>query len=420
MPGWQRCALVVLTVILLRGFSTTVAQELPDVRQLIQEIARNEEILQNMTVKFDVTNLPENTKFVEDAQWGFSNGREFMSAVFHVTDSQTGESYEKPLTVTFDGEKMRLFTIDPIHHEPSGRISSLEPDSFTGQPTPNTLLGHDVNGSGRLSMAEGLRDAREVSVRPQKEVIDGHECYVIEAIDIDKANPGRRADVLLWIDPERDYRLLRMEKYKNLTVEKYPSLPEEVFRWKQLQRRVDKVKLQQIEGVWIPVEGERTSFYTIEKPKRGLTEDDVLRMPPEQAVRNIEWEPEPMAPARLIKLDPASVSFGKEIPADKFSIEWPLGTLLWDDFAQIGFTVGTSGEMVSAVSEEDVALSRDLEIIGDTATPETRSNSPTVTAYASSWSGWLAAAVMFVVAASCLAALLWRSRRLRRSAKQSP
>ena len=66
-------------------------------------------------------------------------------------------------------------------------------------------------------------------------------------------------------------------------------------------------------------------------------------MEPEEAILHVDFQAVPMLPMKRIQVDAASVSFGKEIPSEKFTIQWPEGTTVWDDFTQISYKVGAQG-----------------------------------------------------------------------------
>lgn len=309
-----------------------IGEEVPNIDQLISNIARHEEVIQDISSQLLVTIPQKGDTFVE-GEWGYSRGREYLNGTMYLNVPQISKKVAQSFKFAFDGQAMWIYRHDPLQNRHTGRITSLEPVNFTGYPNLNTLLGHDVHSSGRLTVAEALRRAKEVRVQPIMEAINGHQCYVVEAIEIERSIvPGGKArDVRLWIDPKRDYRTLRLERYI--------SEPDPI-RWEALVRRVDNIKLQQIDGIWIPIEGEFHNFSPRQVPISGLTKEDIKKMKPEEALSKIDYELRPLVPMRLVRINPESVSVGKEIPAKKFTIQWPKGTDIWDDFMQFGYKVG--------------------------------------------------------------------------------
>ena len=311
----------------------------PGVEYLIAEIARNEEVVQNINAKFVVT-IPEEGVTFGRFEWGYSHGREYIEGTLYLNIADIAKGVPHPFKTTFDGEIMRLYRYDPLPKRSTGRhtgrVTSLEPESFTGFPTLNGLLGHYVNPSGRVTVAEALRQAREARVQPSMQDVDGHQCYVVEAVEIYKSvGPGLDGgDVRLWIDPDRNYRILKLEMYDS----KPPPM-----RWKEIYRRVDNIKLQQIRGVWIPTEGESHSLLVEKVPKPGVSAEEVEKMEPEKAVSYVDYRVVPMLPMKRITVDANTVAFGEEIPAEKFTIQWPDGTDVWDDFAQMSYRTGSRG-----------------------------------------------------------------------------
>jgi len=346
--------LVVLAVIFISQLVFAVGEQPPSVDQLIDNIARNEQIIQDISAKLVVTIPEEGDTFVE-GEWGYSHGREYFAGTMYLYVSQLSKKLPQSFEFAFNGETMEIYRHDPIHDRHTGRITNLEPVNFTAYPTLNTLLGHDVHTSGRLSIAEALRQAGEVRVQPAMAVVNGHRCFVVEASEIEESpvTGVKGNDVRLWIDPERDYRILRIELYRNKP---------DPIRWKALVRRVDNIKLRQIDGVWIPVEGEFHNFRPRQVPAAGLTKEDIDKMTPEEALLNIDYELRPLVPMRLVKIDPESVSVGKEIPTEKFTIQWPRGTDVWDDFRQFGYKVG--GPRVKASELEELLEGGEAKVLG--------------------------------------------------------
>ena len=329
-----------------------IQNNIPNTDEIIENISKYEYGIQNISAKINVTIPETNDKFVE-GEWGYSQGREYIKGTINLYLDYVDKKVEHPFQDTFDGEIMSIYRHDPLINNSTGRITTFESASFVGFPTLNTLLGHDVHSSGRLSMAEALKQAESVNINPKMSDINGHKCYVVEAIRIQKPvySGDIPIDVRLWIDPERDYRILRLERYNSL---------EEPLRWKELTRRIDNIKLQKINDTWIPIEGEYYNYKPQEVPISGYTEEDIKKMKPEEAVYKIDYTLEPLVPMRLIKIEPESVSFGKELPEDKFRIQWPEGTTIWDDFLQTGYVIGgsmTASKQLDTMVQENESIS---------------------------------------------------------------
>ncbi len=346
MSRKRSLALVAMMLVSIGESPLVIGEEIPSVNQMISSIARNEAILQNVSAKLVVT-IPEKDKVFIDAEWGYSHGREYITGTMYVNIPGARDNVAQSFTFAFDGDKMWIYRQNPlVKQQHTGRIGSLETANFTGYGTLRTLLGQDVHASGRLSVSEALRQAKDVRVQPAMETINGHRCYVVEAIETRRSVPGVRKglDVRLWVDPERDYRILRLDRYKSKPGPR---------RWKELRRRVDNIRLQRIDGVWIPVEGEFHNFSVRELPIPGMTKEEYKRMSVEEARQKLKYETKPLVPMRVITIDPESISLGKEISAEKFTIRWPEGTDIWDDFLQYGYRFGVDAPQIEETPELD-------------------------------------------------------------------
>jgi hypothetical protein len=321
--------------------------------QIVSGIARSEQRLQSVSANLVVT-VPERKLTFVKGQWRYSRGREYLGGTMGLFVPDREEPIAQRFGFAFDGEKMEIYRRDVTANRHTGRVTALEPVNFTGYPTFNTLLGRDVNRSGRLSVSQALMQAENVSVQPSMDRMDGHACYVIEAIGIDKAPEtaadGISYDVRLWIDPDRDYRVLRLEKYINEPGES---------RWKALSRRVDNITLQQIDGTWLPVRGEFHNFRREQVLLDGVSEADVRKMSAEEARKHMGYKLTPLVPMRVVEIDPDSITIGQEMPVEQFRIQWPQGTYIWDDFLEVGYQYGVSdkkalGNVHEAMSGEKV------------------------------------------------------------------
>jgi hypothetical protein len=139
----------------------------------------------------------------------------------------------------------------------------------------------------------------------------------------------------------------------------------------------------------------------------------------EEALLNLDWVLDPWGDVRRITIDPASVSFGKEIPDEEFGMEWPVGTAIWDEFAQVGYTVGGDGEMLKDIMASDMEAPGDMESAGESVSPvvggqtAAEEQSADTSEAGQDYRAWAVAAVAIVV---CLAALaVWRRRGTVRS-----
>ncbi len=213
-----------------------------------------------------------------------------------------------------------------------GRICPFKWDHFI-VPRPTTILGHDIS-KGRRSFGEILRGAPIVSVREKLGVIDGPSCRVLEAIGV--VDRRRTFDVRVWIDTERDFRPLRIERYHSIRGKN---------RWRVTSKVIENIRLKKIDGVWFPVDGMITSFSTKKRQRpRGMTATEYrsLTRAKHAEVSIYTQAPGPTGPVR-VKVYGDTVRINKGIDPGKFTIEFPQGCRVYDDFLQSAYVVGEKG-----------------------------------------------------------------------------
>ncbi|MHC4518830.1 MAG: hypothetical protein ACYTAS_09605 [Planctomycetota bacterium] len=96
-----------------------------------------------------------------------------------------------------------------------------------------------------------LRNARQISVRPQPEIINGSVCYVVKA---DTAY----GDYTVWLDSAHGYQPARIEVSRggddivNVTAHQPP--PEKSVEGRDTLV-IDNIAFKEVQGVWVPDEG---------------------------------------------------------------------------------------------------------------------------------------------------------------------
>jgi hypothetical protein len=272
---------------------------MPRADELLNAIAEHEKALEEMSAGFSVA---INGKEAVEADWGFSHGREYIKGKYFQDSSGPADVRAPQLfEYAFDGQKLRHMSrhsaVDPKTHEihfgaPAGSIGGR--DTFTlVYITPKIMTGYDLSPLDRLSLSETLRNAQDARILPEMESVGDDRCYVIKATLPSSA-------ITVWITPDRDYRLMKLECRRK------PGR----FLQGKVRYVVDNVRLKQIDGVWVPVEGDRIS-------SGGVVEH--------------------------LSVDPQSVSVGKPIPEEKFRINWPVGTVVHDDFMDGTYEVAEEG-----------------------------------------------------------------------------
>jgi len=273
-------------------------------QELTQKIIESEEQIHDMQMDV-VWHEPETNNKLVTFKWGFENGKEFIEG-----NKWSGGDKDKPTTTikyAFDGDKQRNFRHNTSETRTTGGVYGLTPTTFSVYGTPKTLLGYSVKQNAQETFGGILSGAEELNIKGSDE-IEGASCIVVEATGVEDGS--NIFDIRAWIDTERSFRPLKIEKYKR---------SEKDGRWKLLSQRIDNIKLKKIEGVWFPVSGERQFFRTNGTPRH---------------------------PKRKIDIDATTIKINQGISPDAFKISFPSGCRIWDDIAQIGYKVGVLDDKI--------------------------------------------------------------------------
>ncbi len=295
----------------------------PDAQAVIDRLEKEERRVGDLYARYRVV-IPEDPDepgyLWYHGEWGYDEGQEF----FDVTLRQI-ERGKKPVTqrfvVTFDGAEMRILREQEDQDWAGGSIASLDPNNFRGFPTPHTLLGHDVQSLGRKPVYKALRDAAEVKLRPGRELVGGRECIVLEATGTERTADGQTFDAVVWLDPERQMRVVQLENFIN---------DSDGRRW--LFTLVTNIRHELIDDLWLPVSGEYHRFSATTKKA--------------DAGGGSLWNIEPMVPYRLITVEEYEAD--PQLDPSRFTIVFAHGTGVFNAFKQDGFTVGDEREEAEA------------------------------------------------------------------------
>jgi hypothetical protein len=290
---------------------------------------------------------PETGIIIKDFEWGYEKGKEFIDGVKY--QAKTRDTSRSEIKYSFDGQSQFHFRHTSGADDSRGRIGSYDPQVWNGNMTPAILLGYGLNWWGKQSLADFLSTADELKVSNTKTEIDGQACVLIEAIGLSYKSPKGNTfsyDVKAWIDTERDFRPLKIEKYEHAEVDR--TNPGQ-GRWEKLVRRIDNIKLEQFGGTWFPVSGDRQMFTnTIEGPE-GMSKEEFEKMYMNKGYTEEEFFErgilrhvnKPTSAKRRIKI--TNIRINEGIPLEKFKVQFPENCSVWDEFLQTGYTVGNTG-----------------------------------------------------------------------------
>jgi len=331
-----RCSLLSFTILVLIGGALLRAADIPPkLPELLEQIRTAHNKIQNVQAQITCEIPDEQVTFYKNVNWGYDHGKEYVEGAHIFRESDTSRDYWLcDFKFAFDGNRMCLFRRD--HRQPkvpTGRITSLEADVFRCFLTPNALLGYDIRNDGRHSVIDALAKAESLTVQPDLETVNGRACYVLEAIAVDRETDPKDPiyDVRLYLDPERDYRVIRLDKFFS-----FPG-PQ---RFKALVRRMDVLALEKIGDVWFPVKGEVQCYSPQTELLPGVKPEDIANLPPQEAIQKKTITIKFLQPKNVLTIDPASVRINQPIPDEKFTVQFPHGCLMFDEFLQEGYTVG--------------------------------------------------------------------------------
>jgi len=339
-------------------------------KELIAKIIESERRIHDVELHYDYIIMKDGF-ICSSFDWGYEGGKEYYAGQIFARANREWDvpAHEKEKKVTFDGEKFYILEENLVSRGGQmerrgykGLIGPLKPGQWFAIPRPTTILGYDMSRGRRRSFGEILRGAPKALVRRRPEVIDGHPCRVLEAIGV--VDRKLIFDVRAWIDTERDFRPLRIEKYHSIGGRN---------RWQILACKMEKIKLEKIDGVWFPVDGTALWFFTKKiLPPEGMTEADLLRLPEGKwkEVSKYIQVPNEVGPVRL-RAYTDTVRINKGIDPGKFTIEFPTGCGVLDDFTGMVYTVGDFddptfqpttevGKILKALKDREVKVEPEL------------------------------------------------------------
>ncbi|MHC4552097.1 MAG: hypothetical protein ACYSUT_04935 [Planctomycetota bacterium] len=319
----KKTNLIIYTILILVSAVANGSINSLEAQKIVDLIIESEGQLHDISAKVSNYNLPSNS-LISDINWGYKEKKEFLDC----SDYESGEVLAN-VYYAFDGKVLTVLRQNKNDPRPfRGGISSFDPAIFNSSLTPNTLLGYSIKHDGHETLGEVLSKAESIAVCDRFEEIHNSNCYVIEVQGI-KIHE-RRYDLLVWIDPERDYRPCKIEKYKDFGRAK---------KWQVITERVKVDDLMKIKDIWVPVSGTRELFMSR------------ITCPESMSLKEFQYLPESEQNSRGIvstksrgiqgiRADIESIEVNAGISDEKFSVEFPQGCGVWDEFTNLAYTVG--------------------------------------------------------------------------------
>jgi hypothetical protein len=241
----------------------------------------------------------------QEGTYGYKQGKAYLSrySYAYLEDGKPDVTFDQ--FYAFDGNVLRTLDKSLHNRRPSGFIDALE-DEINMDLTPHTLLGRAIIPRGMRNLAELVAECKDrLHILENNLDISGQSCTLLEVI-VPISVIGGAADesvdmtARIWVAPLRDYRMLKVEMYKSLEVQR-----------KFLRYVIDAVELAQTGGAWLPVKARQTWYSDAPRPS-GENDGDPIHMSARQTIEISQW----YLPA--------------DIEDSKFTVEYPDGALVYD------------------------------------------------------------------------------------------
>lgn len=331
---------------------------------LINHVQHSEALIQNVKADLSIVLVEKNNYLEDTLNWGYEDGKEYFrgtvnylpNEVYETEDCTSLKLHTKEtvqIKTAFDGEKCFFYRKSSNERNPErsrGAIAPLNPSVFSYKITPNVLMGYDVKEFGRSSLAEAITQAESFHVKEAMEQVNGRLCYVIE-IDSVEIDPSSKVpwDAKVWIDPERGFRPVRIEKYLGGV--------EGDNKYKVLRQRTDVLEMRQVDGIWFPIKGQR-AWFTISEvtPPAGMSRKEFDDLSDQERRRVGTYELKKSPTTRLVTVDFDTIRINQGIEEQEFRVQFPLGCSVYDEFLQSGYVVGRSEsiDILERGSENDL------------------------------------------------------------------
>jgi hypothetical protein len=134
---------------------------------------------------------------------------------------------------------------------------------------------------------------------PEK-TVNGVDCVVVELSYYLSTVNRDVVSKRFWLDPTKDYVPLRMAHY-------YPS--------GEIIEQIDTLEYIDIDGIWLPLKGVRHDYAVCPDGRNVMTNTQTL------------------------DVDQSDIRVNKGIPDDKLTVDFPVGTFVWDGVAKTTYVV---------------------------------------------------------------------------------
>ncbi len=339
--NWKSVAFVLVAAVVLLVVHEPCRADSLSAEELISAIAASEEAIENLQATYEIYLSDKDNALHGQYEWAYEKGKEYLKGGTRYLDPKTKEVKYLEGEFAFDGERLRTLNPQKLY----GTVRARKNDFNLRRP-PAYFLGWYLDPSQPTTLSQILRTAERVSISSQMQDVEGRKTHLVEA-ERCYINYLHRSDVPInlkvWIDPERDFRPIRLEKYKFYLGELGAE-----FEKPLLQLVLRGVNLKKVNGVWVPVEGYAKVFFLL--GFEGFPAEELAKKSVDE-IKEIVAQAKPILGAieggvgtKHMKVKEIKVN--EPIPPNKFVLKFPVGSAIWDDFLKKTYRIGPNGEVL--------------------------------------------------------------------------
>ncbi|NOX56394.1 MAG: hypothetical protein GXP27_18505 [Planctomycetes bacterium] len=230
----------------------------------------------------------------------------------------------------YDGEKLRTFLVEAQN----GQILR-SPYPLKVYASLTWLLGYNIAIHPLRHLSDLLTD--EMRLVETSDTEPG--LYVLERDYLEGEHENwpegpTRCTLRVWVDPEHGFlpkRVLVMLHVRGVDVQVKDLL-------------IENLKFAQGEdGTWVPIEGRYTNYQLRADYPDGLTAADTRKLAKEvwrEVQKRTRYYSTPLGPTSTIRIDPTTMRVNQPIDPKVFTIDFPKGAIIYDEFQDRAFRVG--------------------------------------------------------------------------------
>ena len=260
-------------------------------------------------------------------QWGFDSksDAEYLDGTWYF--KRGDKIHHEDTHIVFNGRETRG------HAKTSngGKILSGRSNLFTPWITPSTLWGRDLCKSPGPDVIE-LLDNENTRIIEHKETPKG---VVVIRTPIKVGTEDW--DLTVWADSKHGFLPNRIETEKAM--------------FDVVMERIDIDEFAEIQpGLWLPILGRVSKYYMAEPETpngvyaNGMTREELENLSMAEVAKVaplLGFQSKPLGLGTLtVVIDKESLHVNKKISPEKFTLNFPQGTMVWDDITGQGYQIG--------------------------------------------------------------------------------